>query len=97
LILQGTADKTVPVEQSQSLADSLKKAGVRHELIVIEDGPHSFHLQPKQRDLRPVVLGFFDRYLKPSAANEAVTCNGARGLPRWTAPIKRPFLRRARR
>ena len=27
--------------------------------------PHSFHLQPKQRDLRAEVLEFFDKYLKP--------------------------------
>lgn len=66
LILHGTADKTVPVEQSQVLADALKKAGAPHELIVVEDAPHTFHLQPKQRDLRPVVLGFFDRHLKPA-------------------------------
>jgi hypothetical protein len=26
--------------------------------------PHTFHLQPKQRDLRPLVLGFFDKHLK---------------------------------
>lgn len=64
LILHGTADKTVPVEQSQLLADALKKAGVEHQLMIIEGAPHSFHLQPKQQDLRPVVLGFFDRHLK---------------------------------
>lgn len=68
LILHGTADKTVPVEQSQVLAETLKKAGVRHELVIVEGAPHTFHLQPKQRDLRPVVLGFFDRYLKTSGA-----------------------------
>ena len=66
LILHGTADKTVAVEQSQELAETFKKAGLPHELIVIEGAPHTFHLQPKQRDLRPVVLGFFDRYLKPA-------------------------------
>jgi len=65
LILHGTADKTVPVDQSTGLADALKKAGARCELLIIEDAPHTFHLQPKQRDLRPVVLGFFDKYLKP--------------------------------
>lgn len=70
LILHGTADGTVPVEQSQRLADALKKAGAEHELLVIEGAPHSFHLQPKQRDLRPVVLGFFDRHLKPDAAKK---------------------------
>jgi len=26
--------------------------------------PYSFHLQPKQLDLRPLVLGFFDKHLK---------------------------------
>lgn len=65
LILHGTADKTVPVEESHILADALKEAGVPHELVIIEGAPHTFHLQPKQRDLRPLVLGFFDRHLKP--------------------------------
>ena len=65
LILHGTADRLVPVEQSEILASALKKAGVEQELIVIEGAPHSFHLQPKERDLRPAVLGFFDKHLKP--------------------------------
>lgn len=64
LILHGTADTTVPVEQSKLFAEALAKAGVEHELIIIEGAPHTFHLQPKQRDLRPVVLGFFDKHLK---------------------------------
>ena len=64
LILHGTADKTVPVAQSEVFAAALKKAGVEHELVIIPDAPHTFHLQPKQRDLRPLVLGFFDKHLK---------------------------------
>ena len=71
LILHGTADKTVPVEQSQMLAEALKKAGAAYELILVAGAPHSFHLQPTQRDLRPIVLGFFNRYLKPSVAGKA--------------------------
>lgn len=67
LILHGTADKTVPVEQSEMLAAALKKAGVEHQLVIIPGAPHTFHLQPQQQDLRPIVLGFLDRYLKPSA------------------------------
>jgi acetyl esterase/lipase len=65
LILHGTADTTVPIEQSQLFDAALTKAGVEHELIVVEGAPHTFHLQPKQRDLRPVVVGFLDKHLKP--------------------------------
>jgi dipeptidyl aminopeptidase/acylaminoacyl peptidase len=65
LILHGTADKTVDVQQSEVFAAALKKAGVEHELVIVEGAPHTFHLQPKQRDLRPLVLGFFDKHLRP--------------------------------
>lgn len=64
LIVHGTADKTVDVAQSRLFAAKLKEAGARHELVIVEGAPHTFHLQPKQRDLRPVVLGFFDQHLK---------------------------------
>ncbi len=65
LILHGTADKTTPLDQSVRLNAAAQQAGVQSELIVVEGAPHSFHLQPKQRDLRPEVLAFFDKYLKP--------------------------------
>jgi acetyl esterase/lipase len=64
--LHGTADKTVDVKQSQQLDAAMKKAGAPHELLIIPDAPHTFHLEPQQRDLRPVVIGFFDRHLKPA-------------------------------
>ncbi len=64
LILHGTKDALVPVEQSQLLQDQLKAAGVASDLLIIEGAPHSFHLQPKQRDLRATVIEFFDRHLK---------------------------------
>jgi acetyl esterase/lipase len=64
LILHGTADNTVPVDQSRLFAAKLRETGARHELVIVEGAPHTFHLQPKQRDLRPLVLGFFDQHLK---------------------------------
>ena len=64
LVLCGTADKASTVLASERFAAALKKAGVEHQLVLVEDAPHSFHLQPKQRDLRPLVLGFFDKNLK---------------------------------
>lgn len=65
LILHGTADTTVPVSQSQLLHKALRKAGVSSELVIVKDARHSFHLQPRQRDLRPLVIEFFDKHLKP--------------------------------
>ena len=64
LILHGTADSTVAVKQSELLADALRKVDVPMELVIVEGAPHSFHLQPKQRDLRRLVIGFFDEHLK---------------------------------
>ena len=64
LILHGTADKTVDIKQSELFAAALKKVGAAHELVIVEGAPHTFHLQPKQRDLRPVVLGFFNKHLR---------------------------------
>ena len=64
LILHGTADATVPVSQSRGLAAKLDEVGVEHQLVIIDGAPHSFDLQPPQRDLRMLVVGFFDTYLK---------------------------------
>lgn len=69
LIMHGTADTTVDVKQSELLAAAMKKVGAPHELVIVEGAPHTFHLQPKQRDLRPVVLGFFDKYLKSASSS----------------------------
>ena len=71
LILQGLADTTVDRDQSFELAALLKKAGVEHELITLEGIGHTFDLQawnrkPLPRDLRPVVIEFFDKHLKPA-------------------------------
>jgi len=64
LILHGTADKSVDAEQSRRFAAALHKAGASYELVLVEGAPHTFHLQPKQRDLRPLVLGFFSKHLR---------------------------------
>ena len=64
LILHGTADTTVDYANSEALAAAMKAAGATYQLELIPGAPHTFHLQPKQRDLRPLVLGFFDKHLK---------------------------------
>lgn len=64
LILHGTADTIVDVADSERFDAALKKARVPHLLMIIPGAPHTFDLQPSQRDLRPVVLEFFDKHLK---------------------------------
>jgi acetyl esterase/lipase len=64
LLVHGTADKTVPLSQSETFLRIAKRQGAPCALEVIPDAPHTFDLQPKQRDLRPLVAGFFDLHLK---------------------------------
>lgn len=64
LIVHGTADAIVPVSQSELFAAALKEKEIEHHLEIVEDAPHTFHLQPAQKDLRPLVIGFFDKHLK---------------------------------
>ena len=65
LIVHGTADETVKVSHSEVLAAALAKAGVEHQLVLVPGAPHTFDLQPKERDLRPLVLEFLDKHLGP--------------------------------
>jgi acetyl esterase/lipase len=64
LMVHGTADETVPLSQSETLAAICKAAGMEHELIVIPDAPHTFYMEWKQHDLKPAIFGFLDKHLK---------------------------------
>jgi acetyl esterase/lipase len=68
LLVHGTADTTVPLSQSESFLRVAKEKGATCALEVIPDAPHTFDLQPKQRDLRPLVTAFFDQHLKAKPA-----------------------------
>jgi len=66
LIFHGTADKNVSPDHSTYWAEQLTKAGIDHQLVLVEGAGHSFDLQPPQRDLRPLVLSFLHQYLRPA-------------------------------
>ncbi|MCX6888509.1 MAG: alpha/beta hydrolase [Verrucomicrobia bacterium] len=68
LLVHGTADVTVPLSQSETYLKVAKAQGAPCVLEVIPDAPHTFDLQPKQRDLRPLVTAFFDQHLKGKTA-----------------------------
>jgi acetyl esterase/lipase len=68
LLVHGTADVTVPLSQSETYLKIAKEKGAPCVLEAIPDAPHTFDLQPKQRDLRPLVTAFFDQHLKGKLA-----------------------------
>ena len=73
LLVHGTADPTVPLSQSETFLKIAKEKGAPCALEVIPDAPHTFDLQPKQRDLRPLVTAFFDQHLKAPAVPAPAT------------------------
>lgn len=71
LILHGTHDTTVDRDQSITLDKLLTAQNVPHQLILIPGVGHTFTLEqwnhkPLPFDLRPIVVHFFDQYLKPA-------------------------------
>ncbi len=70
LILHGKKDATVDSDQSQELADALKKAGATYEIIWLPNAPHSFSFQyavpkskkPLEKDVGPAVLSFLKKF-----------------------------------
>jgi len=64
LLLHGTRDTLVPWKQSEMLHAGLQDAGLESDLHIIKGARHSFHLEPPQQDLRPLVIGFFNKHLK---------------------------------
>jgi acetyl esterase/lipase len=63
LIVQGTEDTTVRVEVARAMVAELTARAVPHQYVEIEGAGHSFALQPKQMDLRPIVLAFLAEHL----------------------------------
>jgi len=66
LVAHGTKDALCDISHSRALVAKMKELGARHEYVEVEGGPHSFDLQPKQQDLRPVVLGFLEKWMRNS-------------------------------
>lgn len=63
LVVHGTGDNTIPVEESRDLTRHMDGLGMDYRYVEIPGAPHSFHLEPEQMDLRPLVCGFLARHL----------------------------------
>jgi acetyl esterase/lipase len=72
LAVQGEADKIVPVNYGRELVAKLTELGVTHEYVEIPGAGHSFGLELKEKDLKPILLEFLAKYLaakEPAKAN----------------------------
>jgi acetyl esterase/lipase len=63
LIIHGSADPLVPVDQSEELAARLTAAGVANRLIVVPGAKHGFGLTSGSVNLLPDAVGFLQTYL----------------------------------
>jgi acetyl esterase/lipase len=67
LIVQGTADQVVPLEQSVELDQVLNSHGVANQFITIDGAPHGFGLEVNGVDLGPSVVDFLRQTLESGA------------------------------
>jgi acetyl esterase/lipase len=69
LILHGTADSYVPLEQPRRLRDALRKAGVEVTLLELEDG-HLFQARENQQRWLDETTAFFRKHLARPVAKK---------------------------
>lgn len=74
LLVHGTADRSMPVEQSRDMAKALRLAGKRHEYIELEGGDH--FLSRNSHRLR--FFGALERFLAESLAPAPTTAISTR-------------------
>lgn len=62
LVLHGTADTAIPMEQFAGLAKELEQAGVRHEMISYSGAPHAFTVFGQERYREDADRKSWDRF-----------------------------------
>jgi dienelactone hydrolase len=68
LLVHGTADRVVPVEQSADMAKALRRAGKPHQYIEQEDGDHHLSRNSHRLEFFAALERFLDAQLQPPDA-----------------------------
>lgn len=71
LLIHGTLDRDVPLEQGEDMADALKKAGKRYRFIKQEDGDHQLSNQAHRTQFFREMEAFLAEHLGATPAAEA--------------------------
>jgi acetyl esterase/lipase len=68
LVIHGSIDSTVPIDQAELLVDVLKNKGVEFDFDRVEGWPHAMDLEPDvNRHCLMKMFEFFDKHLGPEA------------------------------
>ena len=63
LIVHGSADEQVEQSLSDAFVEELKRRGIPHEYLPLENVGHGFGLMAGKRDLRPILQAFLKKHL----------------------------------
>jgi dipeptidyl aminopeptidase/acylaminoacyl peptidase len=69
LILQGEADTTDPIGQSQELYRGLKRYGVPSDFVVYPREPHGLQEAKHRVDMQKRMVEWFQKYLSDHSSN----------------------------
>ncbi len=73
LMIHGTTDGQVPIEQSEVMDGALRRAGVAHRFVRVRDADHSFSETKDKVTMMREIEQFLGEYLPPSAAVPAAS------------------------
>lgn len=69
LSIHGRNDTSIPIAQSETLTEALKRAGAEATLLAVDGAGHGFHNQVESEDAKKAwqaAMEFLDRHLKPA-------------------------------
>jgi acetyl esterase/lipase len=93
LLLHGTEDRWVPLDQAREMAEALERAGVFHRLEIVEGARHGFETivaSPKRTDLMPTILAFLARVWNASSAHHPTLHRASTDVPHPISPPHGP-------
>ncbi len=63
LLIHGSADRTIPLENSEAYYEALREKGIESDLYILEGADHA-DVPVVQPQVKKIILDFFDRHLK---------------------------------